>query len=333
MSIVPAGAVTVPEWWPEETRDCHDDLVAYRLVGASACADRITRALEALAATSEAEGRDVRSTLNEAGRTLCALKPDTALYLNVVEYLAAGHATAATVAERVSMLRAYRHDAQRRVVEQSVELLRAATTLLVHDYSSMVIRILDELGRQGPRHVVVTAGEPLGQGTRVARLVAEAGHDVTYVPDATVGRNAARIDAFVTGVETFYGDGSLANTVGTLSLALLCRHFDAHVIAPAECMKLHPRRHTVRGEELTARLLHPWPGPTEGVDPTWQVDDHVLDAVPGALITSYVTERGVASASEVGALARGVALPGRQDVTGAAGSALLGTRSGRPRTS
>lgn len=310
MSTTPAGTATVPGWWPEETRDCHDDLAAYRLVGASACADRITCALEALATTAEAQGRDVRSTLTEAGRTFCALKPDTALYLNLVEYLADGDVTAATVAERVSVLRTYRHDAQQRVVEQSVELLRAATTLLVHDYSSMVIRILDELGRQTPRHVVVTAGEPLGQGTRVARLVAEAGHDVTYVPDATVGRNAAQIDAFITGVETFYGDGSLANTVGTLSLALLCRHFGVHVIAPAECLKLHPRRHTVTVEELTARLLHPWPGPTEGVDPTWQIDDHVLDGVPGALITSYVTERGLASASEVGALARGCSLYG-----------------------
>lgn len=310
---MPAHTVTVPRWWPEETRACHDDLVTYRLVGASACADRITLALEALATTAEAHGRDVRSTLTDAGRRFCAIKPDTALYLNVVEYLIDGDATAAAVAERVLTLRAHRHDAQQRVVEQSAELLGAATTLLVHDYSSMVIRILDELGRQAPRHVVVTAGEPLGQGRRVARLVGEAGHDVTYVPDATVGRHAGRIDAFITGVETFYADGSLANTVGTLSLALLCRQFDAHVIAPAECLKLHPRRHSIRVEELTARMLHPWPGTNEGVDPTWLIDDHVLDAVPGALITSYVTERGIASASEVGALARGFAAPSGQD--------------------
>lgn len=299
-----SGTATMPPWWPTEARACHADLVSYRLVGAGACADRITTALEALAGAAQGQGFDVSTALADARDVFCALKPDTALYLNTIDYLIAGERlTAETVTARVATLRAHRDQAQQRVVKDTADLLESASTVLVHDYSSMVSRVLDELGRRRPRRVVVTAGEPLGQGLRVARATAAAGHEVTFVPDATVGRHATAIDAFVTGVETFYGDGSFANTVGTLGFALLCREFGSSVVAPAECLKLHCHSQGASPEELTARLLHPWPADVGGIDPSWRVDDHVLDAVPGRLVTSYVTENGPCAADEAGDVA------------------------------
>jgi ribose 1,5-bisphosphate isomerase len=298
--------VALPKWWPEETVECYQDLVSYRLVGASACADRITETMVRLAVTAQAERRDVFAEVTLAGRRFCALKPDTALYVNTVDLMAEASrkGRAEDVVERADALARYRHQARMQVVDHAVSVLDEAETLLVHDYSSMVVRIVAELGGKRARRVVVTAGEPLGQGERVAELVAASGHRVVYIPDMSAARVIGGVDAFVTGVESFYADGSMANTVGTVMLGLLCRENNVSVIAPAECLKYDRQRSSVKSADLTARLLHPWPSSEPRQRRGWSVEDRVLDSVPGELISAYVTEVGVCGADEIGQIAR-----------------------------
>lgn len=283
-----------PPWWPTEATTCFEDLVAYRLVGASACADRITAALVRVASQSESLGRDVSRSLTQAGRLFCGLKPDTALYRNLATALteAGRDGRAVDVATAATALAGYRRTAQQSVIHRTEALLEDADTVLVHDYSSMVLRILEGLGARRPRRVVVTAGEPLGQGARVARLLAAAGHEITYTPDMSVARVIGEVDAFITGVESFYPDGSLTNTVGTVMLSLLCRETGVRVIAPAETLKCDTELSSVAGAALTACLLHPWPIDADAQVRQWDVVRFVLDAVPASLITNYVTEEG-----------------------------------------
>lgn len=298
--------VRFPAWWPPEAATCFEDLVAYRLVGASACAERITAALVSVAFGSHALKRDVCEDLIEAGRAFCELKPDTALYRNLAITLTrAGKSGRPTDVEAAAQtLSGYRHAAQRSIISRTEAHLEDADTLLVHDYSSMALRILLGLGERRRRRVVVTAGEPLGQGVQLARQVAAAGHEVIYTPDMSVARVIDQVDAFITGVESFYPDGSLANTVGTVMLGLLCRETGVEVIAPAETLKCDLDRSSVDAAKLTARLLHPWPDDAVGQRRDWNVVQFVLDAVPAALITTYVTEEATCAPGDVGSVAR-----------------------------
>ena len=288
-----------PSWWPLDAIECFDDIVAYRLVGASACADRIAEAVTAVAAESDARNRPVAADVGQAGDLFCGLKPDTALYRNIARALArAALVDGARGVRRTSELLSVRRvAAQREVVRSAVTALADVEVLLVHDYSSMVMRILG--GLITPRRVVVTAGEPLGQGPRVARIAAAAGHVVSYTPDTAVGRVIGGVDAFVVGVECFYPDGSLANTVGSLSLGLLCRNAEVPVIAPTELLKCDPEVRTADLAPLDARLLHEWPG--DLLPPGVSVVDFVLDPVPAELVTCYATEVGVLTPAEVAA--------------------------------
>lgn len=296
----------LPPWWPTEAVVCYVDLVTYHLIGASACADRITDALVAIAAASESNDRNIADDLADAAAVFCALKPDTALYRNLADHLNhAGRSGRATdVLAAAASLSAHRQGAREGVIAHACGLLQSADTLLVHDYSSMVMRIVERLGTQRPRQVVVTAGEPLGQGARVAAQAAAAGHHITFIPDMSAARIIGRVDCFLTGVECFYGDGSLANTVGTLMLSLLCHDADVPVIAPAETLKCDLQHATVLDVELTAALLHPWPPARAQNSSEWHTVPFVLDAVPAALITYYVTEDGKSTPNEVGSLAR-----------------------------
>lgn len=301
-------SVAHPGWWPGEAATTYDDLVAYRLVGASLCADRITDALVAVARRAEKLGLDVEPAVTDAGTLFCRLKPDTALYANVAACLSrAGRSGRATeVCEAAHALSAYRRDAQAAVVRHATEYLEDAETLLAHDFSSMVVRILQELGARRPRRIVVTAAEPLGQGPRVARAATAAGHRVTYTPDMSVARVVDGVDAFVTGVESFYADGSLANTVGTRMLGLLCRDVGVPVIAPAELLKYDRQHPTAAEASLEARLLHPWPGDHVDQSDLWELVEFVLDAVPAPLVTSYVSEQGVLAPRAVASTAQAV---------------------------
>lgn len=283
-------------------------MLSYRLVGASACADRITTALVDLADAAHQRGCDVAAQVNSVGEAFCRLKPDTGLYVNLVAILtaAARSGEPRDVADCASALSSYRRRARTSVVMRTADVLHDSSTLLVHDYSSMVMRVLAVLAQDRFRTVVVTAGEPLGQGRQVAAEAARDGHHVVYSPDLSVGRVIGSVDAFVTGVESFYADGSLANTVGTLMLSLLSREYSVKVVAPAESLKYDPRHASADMTRLTARLLVNQPDyPSPSVE-SWTLEDHVLDAVPAALITQYSTDQGVQPPALVGPISRQV---------------------------
>jgi len=171
--------------WPAVTREVYVGLQTYRIVGASACVTAIMQALQALAEHFVARA-DVAAwrELEDAGARFCALRPDTAAYVNAVRWLLAGLGErsapadiASTVARRVEAYSAYSRESLARIVDEACRLLSVRRSLLIHDYSSTVLAVIAEAGRRHlGLHVYVTTGSPVDQGPRVARLAADAGH-------------------------------------------------------------------------------------------------------------------------------------------------------------
>ena len=295
-----------PSRWPPETRRVYLGLKSYEIVGASTCAAAIVGALEALAEADDE--RELLADLREAGAAFRALKPSTAAYANVVDWLLrdteelAAADIRATVARRAQAFAAYRSFCRTAIADAGCSLLSSGTAVLIHDYSSTVLVVLEEAGRRGlTLKVLVTAGEPIGKGARVARLAAAAGHTVTYAPDSSAARLVERADLFLTGVETLFGDGDLANTVGTYPISLLAREQGVPVYGATECLKIHPSKQTASLDELTAELLKPWPADVGELPPGTEIDVHVLDLTPAALLTGLITEQGILAPSETAA--------------------------------
>lgn len=303
-----------PADWPRETRAVYEGLRTYRIVGASACVTAIMRALQALAAHVAARDTDnVVRQVREAGTRFCALKPSTAAYVNAVRWLLTGldadsdaRESADLISVRVGRYAAYSRESVECIVDTACSLLPARGRILVHDYSSTVLAITDEAGRRGRvLTVFVTAGEPMGQGPKVAYAMASAGHRVVYLPDAGIGRVMAELDLIFTGVETLFRDGDLANSVGTYPLALTARDANVPVYGVTERIKIHPTMVTASVDELNALVLHPWPDADQVLPAGTDVRREVLDLTPARLIAGYVTEEGVLDPSRVpGALDR-----------------------------
>jgi methylthioribose-1-phosphate isomerase len=293
-----------PSNWPAETRRVYLGLKSYEIVGASTCAAAIVGALEAL--TDAEDDRDLLADLRAAGVAFRALKPSTAAYANVVDWLLrdAEELTAlqirSVVAQRAKAFAAYRSFCRTAIADAGCSLLSSGTAVLIHDYSSTVLSVLEEAGRRGlTLKALVTAGEPIGKGAHVAQLAADAGHMVTFAPDSSIARLVQRADLFLTGVETLFGNGDLANTVGTYPISLLAREHGVPVYGATECLKIHPSQRTASLADLTAELLKPWPADAEALPPGAEIDLHVLDLTPAALLAGLVTEQGILAPSEM----------------------------------
>jgi translation initiation factor 2B subunit (eIF-2B alpha/beta/delta family) len=212
----------------------------------------------------------------------------------------------ALTTERVHLYDAYSRRSLTSIVDTACALLPARGHILIHDYSSTVLAITDGAGRQGRTLTVyVTAGEPVGKGPTVARAVADAGHHVVYLPDVSIGRVMGEIDLVLSGVETLFRNGDLANTVGTYPIALTAREAKVPVYAVTERMKIHPEARAATVSELDARVLHSWPDVDQTLPAGTDVRLEVLDLTPACLVTGYVTEEGVLTSTEVdGAMER-----------------------------
>jgi methylthioribose-1-phosphate isomerase len=273
-----------------------------RLVGASACVTAICPALNALlSAPQVAAGASPYRLLERTGAAFAALKPDTAAYVTVIGWLLHGMAEeastdrrlAATVLARIARLEAYRAEAGRRIAELGTSLLEDRRSVLVHDYSSSVLAVLERTAATaGPLIAYVTAAEPVRQGAKVARLLAAQGHAVHFLPDTSVGRLIGVVDIVLTGVENLYQDGVLANTVGTFPIALLAARARVPVYGITELLKIAPHNAPEIGE-LAATTLHEWPGDQVALPEAVVVHREVLDLTPAELVTGYVTEIGL----------------------------------------
>ncbi len=300
--------LAAPLTWPEEAQDVYDGLQTYRIVGASACVVAIMSALQAIAEYSDSPAPgSAYEQIADAGALFCALKPSTAAYANAIQWILAdldtkadGQVIRSHIQGRVRSYARYRKESLERIIDEARPILPKNGHVLIHDYSSTVLAVMDTAGRDGtPLTVFVTAGEPVGQGAKVAQALSNAGHRIVYLPDAGVGRVMDRVDLVLSGVETLFRNGDLANTVGTYPIALVARAADVPLYAATECMKIHPGAFAATVEDLTACVLHPWPPHDHALPAGTDVRREVLDLTPAALITGYITELGILRPSEV----------------------------------
>jgi translation initiation factor 2B subunit (eIF-2B alpha/beta/delta family) len=296
------------EHWPPATREVYAGLQTYRIVGASACLTAILGGLNALAQDVASRHRgNVYRELVAAGSLFCSLKPNTAAYANAVQWLLIGlnqdmdaKEVASQVADRVNTYAAYSRRSLNRIVDESCRILPARGHVLIHDYSSTVLAIIEEAARRDNLLTVyVTAGAPVDQGPRVAQGVARAGHRLVYLPDTGIGRVMTEVEIVFSGVETLFRNGDLANTVGTYPMALVARDVRIPIYGVTERIKIHPTTERVTAGDLSARVLHAWPSDLSNLPTGTEVRREVLDLTPAELITGYVTEEGVIPPSHV----------------------------------
>lgn len=183
-----------------------------------------------------------------------------------------------------------------RIMEYGWNILEPMSSMLLFDYSSTVNAMMQAAAAHGRfMDVYVPESRVLDGGHQFLRNGVAMGHRMHYFPDAALARFVERADVAFIGAETFFPDGSLANTVGSDLTAIACRYFGKPLYVPTSLIKLDPRGY--RGYKKQEALedagayfgLQLEPSLKERID----LKVPGLVTVPAALVTAFITEAGV----------------------------------------
>ncbi len=173
-----------------------------------------------------------------------------------------------------------------------------------------VIRAAHEAGKRV--HVHADETRPLLQGARLtAWELRTLGIPATLLCDNMAASRLARglIDLAIVGADRIAANGDVANKVGTLGVAILCRHFGVpfYVAAPISTLDLSlPGGAEIPIEERAADEVRAFGGTTvaPALSESFTVSNPAFDVTPAELVTAIVTERGIARAPYGESLAR-----------------------------
>ena len=155
-----------------------------------------------------------------------------------------------------------------------------------------------------PFRVLVDETRPLLQGARLtAWELSSVGIDVTLICDSAAASimAAGEVDLVLVGTDRITRNGDVVNKIGTLNLAVLCRHFGIPFYVACPSSTYDPR--TARGDDVEIEQRDP-----EEVlgDAAARVParNPAFDVTPAALVSGIVTERGIARPPLAESLAR-----------------------------
>jgi methylthioribose-1-phosphate isomerase len=144
-----------------------------------------------------------------------------------------------------------------------------------------------------PFRVYADETRPLLQGARLtAWELDQAGIDVTLICDSAAASlmAAGAIDLVLVGTDRVTANGDVVNKIGTLTLAVLCHHFEIPFYVACPSSTFDPATACGADVEIEIRSAEEVLG-----DQAARVAAHnpAFDVTPAALVTGLITDRGI----------------------------------------
>jgi S-methyl-5-thioribose-1-phosphate isomerase len=193
-----------------------------------------------------------------------------------------------------------------RIAENGLEIIREGDRILTHcntgglgtvEYGTAlgIIRVAWEKGRK--ISVIATETRPLLQGARLtAWELKKYGIPFKLICDSMAGYVMSRglVDKVLVGADRILVTGHVANKIGTLTLAVLAKHYNIpfYVAAPFSTFDFNARPQDIPIEERSPKEVTHIAGKlitVKGVD----VMNPAFDITPPELVSGIITEKAV----------------------------------------
>ena len=188
-----------------------------------------------------------------------------------------------------------------RIMDCARTVLEKVDAVMVYDYSSTVNAVLQEMETWGrPILVFVPESRTLDGGMPFIRNHEGENLRFALIPDCAMAYYIGNCDAALVGVETFCGDGSLYNTTGSLTLAVLCREYGVPFYGITQFIKLDERLSEENQKKLEVFDMREVLGVADiSEELSMEVRCVGIELVPSRYITGFITERGYLAPEEV----------------------------------
>ena len=214
----------------------------------------------------------------ELAREIARMHPAIAAVTNVARLLESDRSD---LSKRLLQAKQSLVNGNRLIGENLRALIPPKATVITLSNSTTVRDVLVALR---VRAVYVLESQPGGEGKQLAEALRSglrpaAGtvsrqEVVHLIPDSAIGKIVPQVDCAVIGVDTFDRTGAVVHKVGTLPLALCCKHFGKAFYAVGHSLKFTERR-----------LEDSLPEPDQALE------SQLFDCTPGDLVTRLITER------------------------------------------
>jgi translation initiation factor 2B subunit (eIF-2B alpha/beta/delta family) len=184
----------------------------------------------------------------------------------------------------------------KRIASYGANVLSDCEVILPYDYSSTQMAILKELSaREQFVRLIVPESRSINGGLPIANEATAFGHSVDFILDLAFGDYIREVDAVLIGAETIMADGECRNTIGSYVIGVLAKEHHVSYYVASELIKIDPNSFIGRKKKIVpqdySKLLS-YPDAFTHPEQV-SVSSPNMDAVPPALITSYITPIGV----------------------------------------
>lgn len=182
-------------------------------------------------------------------------------------------------------------------VAYGVKLAEPMERIFVYDYSSTVEKFLRALKSPEKQYKIYIAESRIIDGGKpFIQACQETGHQIKFIPEASMMYYLKDCDGAFMGAETFYPDGTGFNTTGSDIVALICKHYGIPLYFLTPLIKLDIRpvfggRKNLVYDDLKDKLTVNWAADmdTESID----FITPELVGVPPEMIRGFITEQGI----------------------------------------
>jgi translation initiation factor 2B subunit (eIF-2B alpha/beta/delta family) len=259
---------------------------------------------------SDAKGPELEGLLQQTAQWLIETKPSMTSVRTVTALAAAaldGAASSAPVIEAMHRFIADSEASIAKVAQHADTYIKSGTKVLFHSFSGSLVQILSRAAeRSTDLTFMFTESRPYRESLRIVAELADTPVSFVAYSDASVALAAADADLVVVGADALFQDGSFANKIGSLPLALSCRRVGTPYYVVTELSKLYA------GDPDDVAMEQ---RPPDELAEDWElwragrigVRNQFFERVPADLVTAYLTDDGVLTPDELAH--RGTARP------------------------
>jgi ribose 1,5-bisphosphate isomerase len=260
--------------------------------------------------SSGASGLELEQLLRQTSRWLVETKPSMTSVRTVTALAAAALDGVASRDRVIEAMHGFIADSEASIVkvaQHADTYIKSGARVLFHSFSGSLVQVLTRAAqRSSDLTFLFTESRPYRESLRIVAELADTSVSFVAYSDASMALAAADADLVLVGADALFRDGSFANKIGSLPLALSCGHVGTPYYVVTELSKLYlgDPDDVAMEQRPPAELVEDWEMWRSG---RIGVRNQFFERVPAELVTAYLTDDGVLTPDELAH--RGTARP------------------------